>query len=166
MRAALLTSLTALPLVLAAPALADVPRVAVDIAPVHALVAQVMSGVGVPDLVLPPTASPHAHALRPSEAAALQGADLVVWVGPELTPWLADPLGALAPNAARLGLLEVEGIRRLGFRDGASFEAHDHGDADHDDHAHDAPDHGGETHDDHAGHDHAHDDHAHDDHAH
>ena len=166
MRAALLTSLTALPLVLAAPALADVPRVAVDIAPVHALVAQVMSGVGVPDLVLQPTASPHAHALRPSEAAALQGADLVVWVGPELTPWLADPLGALAPNAARLGLLEVEGIRRLGFRDGASFEAHDHGDADHDDHAHDAPDHGGETHDDHAGHDHAHDDHAHDDHAH
>ena len=166
MRAVLLTSLTALPLVLAAPALADVPRVAVDIAPVHALVAQVMSGVGVPDLVLPPTASPHAHALRPSEAAALQGADLVVWVGPELTPWLADPLGALAPNAARLGLLEVEGIRRLGFRDGASFEAHDHGDADHDDHAHDAPDHGGETHDDHAGHDHAHDDHAHDDHAH
>ena len=166
MRAVLLTSLTALPLVLAAPALADVPRVAVDIAPVHALVAQVMSGVGVPDLVLPPTASPHAHALRPSEAAALQGADLMVWVGPELTPWLADPLGALAPNAARLGLLEVEGIRRLGFRDGASFEAHDHGDADHDDHAHDAPDHGGETHDDHAGHDHAHDDHAHDDHAH
>ncbi len=166
MRAVLLTSLTALPLVLAAPALADVPRVAVDIAPVHALVAQVMSGVGVPDLVLQPTASPHAHALRPSEAAALQGADLVVWVGPELTPWLADPLGALAPNAARLGLLEVEGIRRLGFRDGASFEAHDHGDADHDDHAHDAPDHGGETHDDHAGHDHAHDDHAHDDHAH
>ena len=166
MRAALLTSLTALPLVLAAPALADVPRVAVDIAPVHALVAQVMSGVGVPDLVLPPTASPHAHALRPSEAAALQGADLVVWVGPELTPWLADPLGALAPNAARLGLLEVEGIRRLGFRDGASFEAHDHGDADHDDHAHDAPDHKAETHDDHVGHDHAHDDHAHDDHAH
>jgi zinc transport system substrate-binding protein len=166
MRAVLLTSLTALPLVLAAPALADVPRVAVDIAPVHALVAQVMSGVGVPDLVLPPTASPHAHALRPSEAAALQGADLVVWVGPELTPWLADPLGALAPNAARLGLLEVEGIRRLGFRDGASFEAHDHGDADHDDHAHDAPDHKAETHDDHAGHDHAHDDHAHDDHAH
>ena len=166
MRAALLTGLTALPLVLAAPALADVPRVAVDIAPVHALVAQVMSGVGVPDLVLPPTASPHAHALRPSEAAALQGADLVVWVGPELTPWLADPLGALAPNAARLGLLEVEGIRRLGFRDGASFEAHDHGDADHDDHAHDAPDQKAETHDDHAGHDHAHDDHAHDDHAH
>lgn len=171
MRAPLLTYLTALPLVLATPALADVPRVAVDIAPVHALVAQVMQGVGVPDLVLPPTASPHAHALRPSEAAALQGADLVVWVGPELTPWLTDPLGALAPNAARLGLLEVEGIRRLGFRDGAIFKAHDHGDADHDDHAHDAldhdaPDHDGETHDDHAGHDHAHDDQAHDDHAH
>ena len=35
---------TALPLLLGAPALADVPRVAVDIAPVHALVANVMAG--------------------------------------------------------------------------------------------------------------------------
>jgi zinc transport system substrate-binding protein len=154
MRAPLLTCLTALPLVLATPALADVPRVAVDIAPVHALVAQVMAGVGVPDLVLPPTASPHAYALRPSEAAALQGADLVVWIGPQLTPWLAGPLDTLSGNAARLGLLEVAGIRRLEFRQGASFEAHDHDDHEgHDDHAHD--DHGDEAHD-HAGHDHGH----------
>lgn len=193
MRAPLLTCLTALPLVLATPSLAEVPRVAVDIAPVHALVARVMAGVGVPDLVLPPTASPHAYALRPSEAAVLQGADLVVWVGPQLTPWLAGPLDTLAGNSARLGLLEVSGIRRLDFRQGASFEAHDHDDHDdhgHDDHGHDhghaghghdhghaheapkghdhgAHDHGHDAHkhDDHAGHDHGHDDHGHGDHA-
>ncbi|WP_439139954.1 zinc ABC transporter substrate-binding protein [Roseicyclus sp.] len=166
-----LACLTALPLLLGAPALADVPRVAVDIAPIHALVAKVMDGVGVPDLVMPPGASPHGYALRPSEAAVLQGADLVVWVGQELTPWLADPLATLAPDAARLTLLEAEAIRLLDFREGVSFAAHDHGEHDahdnhgekdaHDDHAHD--DH---AHDDHAHDDHAHDDHAHDDHGH
>jgi zinc transport system substrate-binding protein len=156
--------LTALPLLLATPALADVPRVAVDIAPVHALVAQVMDGVGVPDLVLPPGASPHGYALRPSEAGVLQGADLVVWVGPGLTPWLADPLATLATDAGLLTLLEADGLRLLEFREGVSFAAHDHGD--HDEHGHDGKGHDDHGHDDH-GHDaHGHDDHGHDDHGH
>lgn len=181
-------SLTALPLLLAipamtAPALADVPRVAVDIAPVHALVAQVMAGVGTPDLVLPPGASPHGYSMRPSEAQALQDADLVIWVGPGLTPWLAGPLDSIAGGAARLELLDVAGITRLGFREGATFEAHAHGDEhaheaghdghDHDqehaaegEHAHEGHAHGEHAHEDHAHGDHAHDDHAHDDHGH
>jgi zinc transport system substrate-binding protein len=169
MRTPILSGLTALPLLLVSPALADVPRVAVDIAPVHALAAQVMAGVGTPDLVLPPGVSPHGYAMRPSEARVLQQADLVIWVGPELTPWLAAPLDSVGSGAARLALLEVEGIVTLGYREGASFAAHDH-----------AEDHGTETHDAHAdGHDQDHDhddsaehdhdhgtDTAHDDHAH
>ncbi|MDX1744253.1 MAG: zinc transporter, partial [Ruegeria sp.] len=39
--------------------MADVPNVAADIAPVHSLVARVMEGVGTPDLIVPPGASPH-----------------------------------------------------------------------------------------------------------
>lgn len=168
-----LACLTALPLLLGAPALADVPRVAVDIAPVHALVAKVMAGVGVPDLVVPPGASPHGYALRPSEAAVLQGADLVIWVGPGLTPWLADPLDTLAPDAARLSLLEADGVRLLDFRQGVRFAAHDHGshDADgekdaHDDHGHEEHGHEEHGHDDHGHEEHSHDDHGHDEHAH
>ncbi|PWK55577.1 zinc ABC transporter substrate-binding protein [Roseicyclus mahoneyensis] len=173
-------TLTALPLLMAGPALADVPRVAVDIAPVHALVAQVMDGVGTPDLVLPPGASPHGYAMRPSEAQALQDADLVIWVGPELTPWLAGPLDTIAGGAARLDLLEVEGIVRLGFREGATFEAHSHDDehaheAGHEGHGHEDDngaegdhdhDHGDHAHEDHAHEDHAHEEHAHEEHAH
>jgi len=150
MRKMPLTCLTALPLLMATPTLADVPRVAVDIAPVHALVAQVMGDLGTPDLVLPPGASPHGYALRPSEAGVLQNADLVIWVGPELTPWLADPLDTLASEAARLELLEVEGLRLLDFREGATFEAHDH---DHD-HDHDAEAEHDHDHDAEAEHDH------------
>jgi zinc transport system substrate-binding protein len=74
-----LAALAALPL--AAPAAADVPRVAADIAPIHSLAAMVMGDLGEPALIVRPGASPHGYAMRPSEAGALQEADLVVWVG-------------------------------------------------------------------------------------
>ncbi|EEB83050.1 zinc ABC transporter substrate-binding protein [Roseobacter sp. GAI101] len=130
---------------------ADVPRVSTDIAPVHALVALVMEGVGSPDLTIPPGATPHSYAMRPSEARALAGADLVVWVGPVLTPWLAEPIETLAPNATHLTLQDSAGTEVLENRSGVAFEAHDHGHDDHDDHGTDA--HGAEAHGDEAEHD-------------
>ena len=126
----------------ASSAAADVPRVAADVAPVHSLVARVMAGLGEPALVVPPGSSPHAHALRPSEAAALQEADLVFWVGPDLTPWLGDALATLASNASTTALLEHEGTVRLDLREDALFgphddaAPHDHGDDVHGDHDH------------------------------
>lgn len=157
----------------AAPALAEsAPDVVTDIGPVHSIVAAVMEGVGAPTLLLPPGASPHGYAMRPSDARALQGADLVFWIGPALTPWLGKPIETLARDAHVIALHDTPGTIRLEMREGARFEAHDHG-QDHgehdDDHAkHD--DHGHEEHDshdeDHDAHDHSdsHDDH--DDHAH
>ena len=159
-------------------ALADVPNVATDIAPVHSLVARVMEGVGTPALVIPAGASPHEYSLRPSEAEALQEADLVFWISEDLTPWMEDAVGTLAEGATVTSLLEADGIELLEFRESALFEAHshDHGHDHGEDHAH-GDEHGhdhdhGEEHahgDDH-GHDHDHDhgeDHAHgDDHGH
>ena len=132
-------------------AAADVPSVAVDIAPVHSLVARVMEGVGAPKLIVPPGASPHEYSLRPSGAAALQDADLVFWVGEDLAPWMADAVKNLAVNATVTALLEADGTILLDFREGALFEAHAHEDEDHEEHA------------DEKGHDHDHDEHAHDD---
>ncbi len=162
---------------------ADAPKVAVDIAPVHSLVARVMGDVGVPSLIVQPGASPHEYSLRPSEAAALQNADLVFWIGEDLTPWMEDALETLAGQASVTSLLHAQGTNLLEFRESALFEAHDHddhsdedhdkhaehGDAHHDDDdhaAHDGPDdHAEGDHDDHKDDDHAgHDDH--DDHAH
>ncbi len=140
------------------------PRVAVDVVPVHSLVARVMAGMGAPDLIVPPGASPHGYALRPSVAAGLAEADLVVWVGPGLTPWLAGPLDALAPEATRLTLSQVPGVELLPIRTGGPFEAHDHehaaGEA-HDDHGHEAAEaHGDHDHDHEAGDAHGEHDHA------
>ncbi|MGV6849564.1 MAG: zinc ABC transporter substrate-binding protein [Marinibacterium sp.] len=128
------------------------PSVVADIAPVHSLVARVMEGVGVPELLVPASQSAHGVALRPSQMRALQSADLVVWVGPSLTPWLERALDNSGAAGRDLELLDVPNTVKLPFRDAVLF-AHDHdGDAEgHDEH---------DEHDEHAGHD-EHDDHGH-----
>ncbi len=110
------------------------PRVVADIAPVHSLVAQVMEGVGEPELLLRAGASPHDYSMKPSEARMLDKADIVVWTGPVLTPWLQDAMNVLAPGAERVTFSDLEGVTLLPFRSGALFEAHDQ---DHESDAHD-----------------------------
>jgi zinc transport system substrate-binding protein len=146
-------------LALAAGGAAAAPAVVVDIAPAHSIVARVMDGAGEPTLLLPPGASPHGYALRPSEADALERADIVFWIGDALTPWLAAPLANIAASARLVAFEEADGVRLLPVREGGPFEAHLH------DHVHDreeadvAADAVLEAHDE--THDHAHD-HAHD----
>ena len=126
---------------------ADVPKVAVDIAPVHSLVSKVMNGLGKPNLIIPSEASPHEYQLKPSDAKAIQESKVIFWIGEDLTPWLEKSLETLPKDASITTLLEVDGIELLDFRESALFEAHDH--SDHDDHD-DHDDHG----DDHDEHDH------------
>ncbi len=158
----------ALPLLLSASAAqADVPDVVADIAPVHSLVAKVMGDLGEPTLLVDGSSDPHAVQLRPSQARALGNADLVVWVGPELAPWLERALDGIS-GGHTMALIDLPTTKT---REMDAPHAHgedaghdDHGDEDHDDHGHaDHDDHG---HDDH-GDDHEHDEHAdHDDHGH
>ncbi|AVW92825.1 zinc ABC transporter substrate-binding protein [Celeribacter baekdonensis] len=146
---------------------AEVPSVVTDIAPIQSLAALVMGDLGTPVALMRQGASPHDYALRPSDAAALQSANLVLWTGPELAPWLAEMVAKVAPDAVSVPLAELDDAVELPFREGATFEKHVHGDDEHGEDAHDDDadhdDH--DTHDDHAHDDHAHDDHADDDHA-
>ncbi|WP_346891164.1 metal ABC transporter solute-binding protein, Zn/Mn family [uncultured Roseibium sp.] len=155
-------------------ALAEVPSVAVDIPPVYSLVAQVMKGVGTPDLIVQQGASPHGYSLRPAEAEALQRANIVFWVGEPLEPWLHRSIESLAADAKSVELMETEGTTELEFREGATFEKHSHahGDEDHDhdaeghdDHEHEAGKEQDHDHDHEAHEEHDHDHHGHDPHA-
>jgi zinc transport system substrate-binding protein len=94
---------------LATTAHADVPRVVTDIPPVHALVAQVMGDLGTPDVLLKKGASEHTYQMKPSQAAGLADAGLVVWIGPELTPWLTRALEGVPISVPRLGLFDLAG---------------------------------------------------------
>lgn len=137
------------------------PDVVVSIKPVHSLVASIMKGVGEPSLIVEGAASPHTYTLKPSNARALENADLIFWVGPGLEAFLEKPLEALPKDAKVVELEDADGLTKLPFREGGAFEGHDHGEHSGGDHAHGHDDHGhGETAE--AGHDHDHDhDHGH-----
>ena len=140
------------------------PSVATDITPVHSLVSQVMAGVGTPDLLIQSGASPHNYSLSPSEAEALQEADLVFWIGEGLTPWLERSLDNLSPTSTKIELLAAQGTTTYAFREGATFGAHE--DDSHKDEVHEGEAHEDEAHEDEAHEDKAHEDEAHEDEAH
>ena len=150
MRYTISSALTSL--LIAPVALAEVPLVVTDIPPVQSLVAQVMGDLGAPELLLDRGADAHSFQLRPSQARSLGNAGLVVWIGPEMTPWLDRTLESSGGTAAQLRLAAVDGLHRQAF---GAHEAHDHGDPAVGEADHDAQDH--------EGHDHDHDAHAEDD---
>jgi zinc transport system substrate-binding protein len=102
--------------------------VVVSIKPVHSLVAGVMQGVGEPALLVKGTGSEHSYSLRPSEARALEQAEVVLWVGETMETFLVKPLRALAGNAKVIELWEVPGLILLATREGGMWQAHEHGD--------------------------------------
>lgn len=127
-------------------------NVVVSIAPIHALVAGVMEGVGEPELLLPGGASPHSYALKPSDARALNKAAIVVRVSDQLENFLTRPIASLASKARILTLAEVKGMTLYEPREGGLWEKHghddehDHSTEKHDEHAH------AEKHEDHEEH--------------
>jgi zinc transport system substrate-binding protein len=107
---------------------AEVPQVVTDIPPVHALVAQVMGDLGTPILLLEKGADEHDFQLRPSQMQSISDADLAIWIGPELTPWLDRALQST--DTKSVPLLDLGGTRTQDFATN-----------DHEDHTHEADSH-------------------------
>ncbi len=140
--------------------------VVVSIKPLHSLVAGVMGDTGSPYLILPGASSPHTYQMRPTQAAEIDQADLIVWVGEELETFLSRPIANLGEGSMVLTAHEFEGLRLYATRAGGIWQdhadrhdEHDHGDGHRDDHTdhkedsehHDEHDHGSEEghHDEH-----------------
>ncbi len=125
---------------LTAPAHAEV-RVLTSIKPLQLLAAAVQDGAGTPDVLLPPGASPHHYALRPSDIRRVREAELLYWIGPDLEVFLPRVLeGRQAPS---LAVQEIPGLhlRRFGEEhrhadedDGHAEEAEHAAEASHDEH--------------------------------
>jgi len=138
-----------------APVLADQLQVVVDIPPVHGIVEGVLGSNASITTLISRGIDPHNYTMKPSHAAALSEADLIVLIGESLTPSLAEKLPSLASNAQIIELAEVSNVHLIAYED-----AHE----DHEDDAHHDDDH----HDDHADekeqNEHEHDEHHDDEH--
>ncbi len=112
------------------------PQVVATIKPIHSLTAGVMNGVGEPELLLSAGDSPHTYSMRPSEARAVRGADLVIRISPHMEAFLERAIEARGDPETVLTLADVEGVDLPGTRSGDAWKSdHDHAGHGHD-HSH------------------------------
>jgi len=100
-------------------------NVIASIKPVHSLVAAVMKGAGEPSLIVDGAGSPHTYSLKPSQAAALQNADLIFWIGEQIEAFLEKPISTIGSGKA-VELIDAKGLQTLSPREGGAFDAHGH----------------------------------------
>lgn len=111
---------------LAAPVTAG-PDVVVTIKPLHALVARIMAGVGTPLLLVQGGHSPHTYALKPSDAAKLNTADVVFRMSETMEPFMTKVVQALPKRVQVVTLEDTPGLRLLERRTATPFDQSEHG---------------------------------------
>ena len=109
---------------LAAPAHA---AVVASVKPLGFIAAAIADGVTPVEVLLPDGASEHDYSLRPSDIKRLQGADLVVWVGPEMEAFMPKAVAQL-PAQKSVELSELATVKPLLIR-GVEEDEHEEGEA-------------------------------------
>ncbi|UVM11158.1 zinc ABC transporter substrate-binding protein [Pseudomonas protegens] len=105
-------------------------RVLTSIKPLQLIAAAVQDGVAVPEVLLPPGASPHNYALRPSDVRKVQSVDLLYWIGPDMEGFLPRVLkGRSLPSVA---VQDLPGMKLRHFTEDSHSHAEDADEHDHD----------------------------------
>lgn len=105
-------------------------NVLTSIKPLQLIAAAVQDGVGVPEVLLPPGASPHNYALRPSDVRKVQSVDLLYWIGPDMEGFLPRVLkGRSLPAVA---VQDLPGLKLRRFAQDSHSHAIDANEHDHD----------------------------------
>ncbi|WP_371924852.1 zinc ABC transporter substrate-binding protein [Pseudomonas sp. R5(2019)] len=117
-------------LVVFSPAQAEV-RVLTSIKPLQLIAAAVQDGVGIPEVLLPPGASPHHYALRPSDVRRVGDVELLYWIGPDLEGFMPRVLQNRSKPSVALQTLPGLHLRHFG-EDSHSHDEEETSDHDHD----------------------------------
>ena len=129
------------------------PKVVTTIKPLHSLVAQVMDGVGEPELLIK-QGSPHGYQMKPADAKNVAEADLILYVSHELETFM-PPLLKKSGKEHSIEWAALPNLYPLPTRHGGMWEeGDDDDDHDHGDHHHHEHEHGHEQGHDHHGHHH------------
>lgn len=121
---------------MAAPAARADLKVVASIKPVHALVAEIVAGVGSAAVLVEGNASPHTYAMKPSDAKAVNSADVFFRVSEELEPFTGKLVKSLPRSVKVVTLEQAPGLTLLARRTSAAFEKHTHGGKTAHDHGH------------------------------
>jgi len=105
-------------------------KVLTSIKPLQLIATAVQDGVAIPEVLLPPGASPHNYALRPSDVRKVQSVDLLYWIGPDMEGFLPRVLnGRTLPSVA---VQDLPGMKLRRFAEDSHSHAEDADEHDHD----------------------------------
>lgn len=105
-------------------------RVLTSIKPLQLIAAAVQDGVAIPEVLLPPGASPHNYALRPSDVRKVQSVDLLYWIGPDMEGFLPRVLkGRSLPSVA---VQDLPGMKLRHFAEDSHSHSEEADEHDHD----------------------------------
>ena len=102
--------------------------VVASLKPLGFIASAIADGVTDTQVLLPDGASEHDYSLRPSDVKRLQGADLVVWIGPEMEAFMEKSVKNI-PNAKQVTIAELNDVKPLLMK-GADDDDDDHGHSD------------------------------------
>ncbi|CAM3940945.1 High-affinity zinc uptake system protein ZnuA precursor [Vibrio aerogenes CECT 7868] len=98
-------------------------NVLTSVKPIQLICYELMAGVSEPDVLLAANTSPHDYALRPSDVKRIRKADLIIWFGEGLEPFLTKSLSR-HPNV--LTISQLPDIHFRHFEHGHEDDGHHH----------------------------------------
>ncbi|GAB6404344.1 zinc ABC transporter substrate-binding protein ZnuA [Pseudomonas sp. MHK4] len=105
-------------------------KVLTSIKPLQLIAAAVQDGVAIAEVLLPPGASPHNYALRPSDVRKVQSVDLLYWIGPDMEGFMPRVLnGRTLPSVA---VQDLPGLKLRHFAEDNHSHAEEADEHDHD----------------------------------
>ena len=102
--------------------------VVASLKPLGFIASAIADGVTETQVLLPDGASEHDYSLRPSDVKRLQGADLVVWIGPEMEAFMEKSVSNI-PAAKQVTIAQLKDVKPLlmkGADDDDDEHDHDH----------------------------------------
>lgn len=116
--------------------------VVASLKPLGFIASAIADGVTDTQVLLPDGASEHDYSLRPSDVKRLQGADLVVWVGPEMEAFMEKSVRNI-PGNKQVTIAQLADVKPLLMK-GADDDEDEHAHADADEEKGDVHHHHGE----------------------
>ncbi|SHO55903.1 zinc ABC transporter substrate-binding protein ZnuA [Vibrio quintilis] len=98
-------------------------NVLTSVKPIQLICYELMAGISKPDVLLAANTSPHDYALRPSDVKRIRQADLIIWFGEGLEPFLTKSLSR-HPNVLTISQLPDVHFRH--FEPGHHDDGHHH----------------------------------------
>ncbi|MBW4933633.1 zinc ABC transporter substrate-binding protein [Marinobacter sp. F4206] len=122
---------------LSLPSLATAAEVVTSIKPLELLVRAIAEDDVKTSTIVPAGSSPHTYSMRPSQRRALENADVIFWVGPDVESFLDRLLHGEEFRGRTVGLMDPENAHEEERHDGhhdhggkhsGEADMHDHGD--------------------------------------